>query len=71
MAVKAFAEQKTGADGRVYSVRYLLTEGELRGLQEAGLIGEVQEVIGVKEAKDALIAMWERSALIDAGGMVQ
>lgn len=69
--MKAFAEQKVGADGRVYSVRYLLTEDELQGLQAAGLVGQVQEVVSVQEAKDALVAMWERDAMLAIGGMVQ
>ena len=69
--MKAFAEEKTGADGRCYSVRYLLTEDELRGLQTAGLIGEVQEVVDVQEAAAALVASWERAAMVAAGGLVQ
>lgn len=69
--MKAFAEEKMGADGQRYSVRYLLTEGELRGLQEAGLIGEVQEVVDVQEAAAALVATWERAAWVANGGMVQ
>ena len=43
-----WSETKMGGDGLAYSVRYLLDSEELSGLQAAGLIGSVDEVVCVK-----------------------
>lgn len=62
---------KRGADGKLYSVRYLLTREELAGLQAADLLGDVDEVIGMQEAADSVVAAFERDAVVACGGAIQ
>ena len=50
-----WSETKMGSDGLVYSVRYLLDSEELSGLQAAGLIGSVDEVVGVSFIESACV----------------
>lgn len=69
--MKVWSEIKTGTDGRVYANRYLLTPDELTGLQRAGLVGDVAEVIGMQDAADALAADYEMQAHVHAGGVIQ
>lgn len=45
--IKVWNEFKTGADGRLYGVRYMLTNEELAGLQAAGIVGEVDQVLSM------------------------
>lgn len=66
-----WAETKPGNDGKVYGVRYLLTREEKDWLQLRGVIGEVAEVVGMQAAADALVAQFERDAMVYDGGRVQ
>ena len=66
-----FGAIQRGADGKDYGVRYLLTREELAGLQAAGLVGEVDEVIGMQEAADSVVAAFERDAVVACGGAIQ
>ena len=45
--IKVWNEFKTGKDGRLYGVRYMLTDEELAGLQAAGIVGEVDQVLSM------------------------
>ncbi len=69
--MKVWSINQAGRDGKLYSVRYLLTLEELAGLQAAGLIGDVDEVIGMQEAADSVVAMFERDAAVACGGATQ
>lgn len=69
--MRGWAEFKRGPDGMLYSVRYLLTDSELAGLQRAGLIGEVFEVVGVQTAAAQLTAKYEKEAMLADGGYLQ
>ena len=44
---KVWNEFITGSDGRLYGVRYMLTDEELAGLQAAGIVGEVDQVLSM------------------------
>ena len=66
-----WAEVKAGNDGHAYGVRYLLTREEKDRLQRSGVIGEVAEVVGMQAAADALVAQFERDAMLYEGGSVQ
>ena len=65
--MKPYGEFKTGADGQIYAVRYLLTPEELAGLQKAGIVGEVSEIVGLQDAAESIVAMLERDFLAAAG----
>ena len=69
--MKVYSEIKTCSEGLTYSVRYLLDAEELFGLQVAGLIGPVAEVIGMQEAADALMAGFEKQQHEACGGSIQ
>lgn len=69
--IKVWSELKTGKDGLTYSVRYLLSDDEIRGLQSAGLIGPVSEIVGMQEAADSLMASYEKEQHQAGGGLVQ
>lgn len=69
--MRAYTETRRGADGREYSVRYLLEPQELAGLQAAGLIGEVCELMAVCDADELLTAAYEQIAYQIEGGVVQ
>ena len=69
--VKVWNEFKTGADGRLYGVRYMLDNEELAGLQAAGLVGDASEIIGMKEYADHVLADFELQSYKSAGGAVQ
>ena len=62
---------RQGADGTPYSVRYLLTLAELEDLQRVGLLGEVDEVIGLATVADAVVAQLEINVLKLAGVALQ
>ena len=66
-----WAETKPGNDGKVYGVLYLLTREEKDRLQRSGVIGEVAEVVGMQAAADALVAQFERDAMVYEGGRIQ
>ena len=69
--MKVWSEIKEGRDGLTYSVRYLLDAEELNGLQSAGLIGPVDEVIGMQEAADIVMADFEKQQFEACGGTIQ
>lgn len=70
--VKVWSEIKIGSNGRTYSIRYLLSSEEIRGLQGAGLIGmDIAEVIGMQRVADTILADFEKQLYTAAGGVVQ
>ncbi len=69
--MKVWAEFKDGTDGKLYGVRYLLTEAEAEHLQSVGVIGDVMEVISMQSAADQTIAAFERDQMVYEGGKVQ
>ena len=69
--MKVWNEFKTGTDGRLYGVRYLLTDEECSHMRTVGLIGEVFEVISMKAAADQTMAAFERDNLLLNGGSLQ
>lgn len=70
--MKAYAADQTAADGRVFSVRYLLTDEELQAMQAAGLVPmDAAEIVSLQSVADSLIACFERDCYRAAGGVVQ
>lgn len=69
--MKVWSEFKTGTDGRLYGVRYLLTDEECRHMQTVGIIGDVCEVISMKTAAEQVIAAFERDQMVYDGGAIQ
>ena len=69
--MKVWSEIKTGTDGRLYGVRYLLTDEERRHMQTVGVIGEVLEVISMKTAADQVVAAFERDQMLHNWGAIQ
>jgi hypothetical protein len=69
--MKVWSELKTGTDGRLYGIRYLLTDEECSHMRSIGLIGEVFEVISMKTAADHVMAAFERDNLLHNGGSLQ
>ena len=69
--MKAYGEFKTGNDGKKYAVRYFLDEEEVAGLQQAGIIGDVVEIVGLQSAAETVVAMLERDFLAAAGALEQ
>lgn len=69
--MKVWSELKTGSDGRLYGVRYLLTDEECRHMRSIGLIGGVCEVISMKTAADQVMAAFERDQMVYDGGAIQ
>jgi len=69
--MKVWSELKEGTDERLYGVRSLLTEEEVRGLQAAGVIGEVFEVVSMKTAAEQTMAAFERDQMLHEGGAIQ
>ena len=68
MTLRIYSELKTGSDGKEYGLRHLLSREELDGLQRAGLVGEVGEVVQMQREADEAVAMVERDCM---GGRVQ
>jgi hypothetical protein len=69
--MKVWTEIKTGTDGRLYGLRYLLTDEELRHMRSIGLIGDVLEVVSMKTAADQTMAAFERDQMLTNGGAIQ
>lgn len=69
--MKVYSATAIGLDGAAYNVRFLLEPAELLGLQRAGLIGEVAEVVGMQDLADSLIAGLEKQMHTAAGGLTQ
>jgi hypothetical protein len=69
--MKVWTEFKTGGDGRLYGLRYLLTDQECRHMQRVGLLGEVFEVVGMQGAADQTMAAFERDQMLTKGGAIQ
>ena len=58
-------------DGRVFEVPYLATAEHIKALQAVGLVGEVDEVVGMQAAADVELAQLEKQFHVDAGGVTQ
>ena len=58
-------------DGRVFDVPYLATAEHIKALQDVGLVGEVDEVVGMQDVADAEVAQLEKQFHVDAGGVMQ
>ena len=58
-------------DGRVFEVPYLATAEHIRALQDVGLVGEVDEVVGMQAAADVEVAQLEKQFHVDTGGVMQ
>jgi hypothetical protein len=69
--MKVWTEIKTGTDGRLYGLRYLLTDEECRHMRSIGLIGDVLEVVSMKTAADQTMAAFERDQMLTNGGAIQ
>lgn len=69
--MKVFSFIAPGKDGLPYGVRLLHTDEEIKGLQAAGLIPEVSELIGMQTVADQVVAGFEREALTAMGGLIQ
>jgi hypothetical protein len=69
--MKVYSTTAIGLDGAAYSVRFLLDPAELRGLQRAGIIGAVDEVLGMQDLADALVADMEKQMHTACGGLAQ
>lgn len=68
---KVYAWECTGTDGLMYSVHILATPETLSGLQAAGIVGDVCEVIGMQQCADAVIAGLEMQMYTACGGALQ
>ena len=71
MTTKVWAETKTDNYGVEFSLRYLLDDAELEGLQNAGLVGEVLRVVGMQDIADTVIADFEKQIYTACGGRTQ
>lgn len=69
--MKVYSTIKTGNDGLQYSLRMLLEPSELQGLQSAGIIGNVNEVIGMQEVADSVMAGYQLQMHTACGGLTQ
>ena len=69
--MKVYQELKTGQDGKLYGVRYLLEPSELAGLQAAGLVGYAGEIIGMAQVAEVVLADFEKQAFTSFGGLIQ
>jgi hypothetical protein len=69
--MKVYSATAIGLDGAAYNVRFLLEPEELLGLQRAGIVGEVTEVVGMQDLADALLADMEKQMHTAAGGLTQ
>ena len=58
-------------DGRVFEVLHLATAEHIKALQAVGLVGDVDEVVGMQEAADAELAQLEKQFHVDSGGVTQ
>lgn len=68
---KVWSYDARGKDGNTYSVRAMLTEGELHGLQAAGIIPEsAGEVIGMQTCAALIAAGYELEAHLHYGGQL-
>lgn len=56
--MRVYSGTVTARDGLRYAVHYLLTGEELAHYQQLGLVGEVDEVIGLAPFDDGFAAMW-------------
>ena len=58
-------------DGRVFEVPYLATAEHIKALQAVGLVGDVDEVVGMQAAADVEVAQLEKQFHVDTGGVMQ
>ena len=69
--MKVYSAQIVGSDGHAYFVRYLLTPEHLAGLQAAGIVGEVDEVVGLQDCADQIVGGLEKQMHAAMGGLTQ
>lgn len=69
--MKVFSFTATGEDGNQHGVRLLHTDEEIKGLQAAGLIPDVSEIVHMQVIADRIVAEFEREALTARGGRIQ
>ena len=69
--LKVWSQSIRLPDGRVFEVPYLATAEHIKALQDVGLVGEVDEVVGMQEAADTEIAKLEIDAYAAFGGLIQ
>lgn len=70
--MKIFSSEQVGSNGETYSVRYLLTDEGLAGLQAAGLVPlNACEVVAMQPLADGMVAQMERNSALLAGAGMQ
>lgn len=62
--LRAYSEGKKGKSGKEFVVRYLLAREHLAGLQAEGLVGDVDEVVGLQDCTDHVVASFRRESYI-------
>lgn len=68
---KVWSVTLKGLDGLTYSLRAMQDLEEMNGLKEAGAIIDFDEIIGMQEASDALMAGFEKQQHEFNGGTIQ
>ena len=69
--MKVYDTEIIGSDGLAYVVRYLLTPEHLAGLQAAGIVGEVDEVVGMQDCANQIVGGLEKQMHAAMGGLTQ
>ena len=69
--MKVYSTQIVGSNGLVYVVRYLLTPEHLAGLQAAGIVGEVSQVVGMQDCANEIVGGLEKQMHAAMGGLMQ
>lgn len=70
--LKVYVELKTGNDGNVYPVRYVMLAEDVKPMQALGLIGpRVVENVTEQEAAAIMQAVAERGEILANGGLIQ
>lgn len=69
MQYRVYTFDKRGSDKLTRSVRILLSETELRLLQDCGALpGHVDDVIDMQECADRVAATFEQASYLASGG---
>lgn len=70
--MKPYSAFQATADGRVFSVRYLLDAEELQALQAAGLVPmDAAEIMGLQEVTDTSLLKLKRYCMPTADEITQ
>jgi hypothetical protein len=69
--MKVWSEFREGSDGKLYSVRLLLTDEEARHMQSVGCLGPLWHIVGMQPVADSTMAQFEKEAHTAGGGVVQ